>query len=496
MFYRLPLSLLLLTYLSHLSFAEDAKKSFAEDPTQIHNDTPYVEQKKVWKGKTPKELREYVKDNLHFKLAAKSVINSAKHPEWEWFRKSGLGIFFHWGLASLPENKGDAWGMVWNEGREKSNRLRLPEEMFAGADTWNPENYDPKKWMEAASEAGFGYAVLTTRHHDGYCLWPSEHGAWDTGEKMGGRDLVRQYVDACRENNIKVGFYFSGPNWHFAYKKKDFSWPPSGYNYKHEKVDVTPPLGALMGYTPALPGDLDAQEEAESIEQVKELLTNYGNVDIFWWDGNILMTEEEVHAFQPNTFVARGNIATPEGLKQGSSHNVKLTNEAGWWWEMCAKTELEHTPYWHYNEIFETEHWSANRLLTELIRCRALGGNLLANITPRPNGEMMDWYYKLCAEMKEWMAHSQEAIYDVQVTAPLPMLDNTENFTTVKGNTWYSLPNDELRIELTDVADIISVSLLRTGQPLEYKYQDGVFTLDLPADLSTSLPDLVKIVFK
>jgi len=197
-----------------------------------------------------------------------------------------------------------------------------------------------------------------------------------------------------------------------------------------------------MGYKPALPGDLDAQEEAQSIEQVKELLTNYGDVDIFWWDGNILMTEEEVHAFQPNTFVARGNIATPEGLKQGASYNVKLTNEAGWWWEMCAKTELEHTPYWHYNEIFETEHWSTNRLLTELIRCRSLGGNLLANITPRPNGEMMDWYYKLCAEMKE------------------------------------------------------SVSLLRTGQPLEYKYQNGVFTLDLPTHLSTSLPDLVKIVFK
>jgi len=479
-----------------LSADEEKQNNFAEDPTQINKNTKSLDNKKLWVGKSPEEIREYVRENLHLKLRAKKVIDDSKHPEWQWFRKSGLGIFFHWGLASTIENKGDAWGMVWNEGRNKTNRLKLPEDMFASAETWNPENYNPHKWMKAASNAGFGYAVLTTRHHDGYCLWPSEHGTWDTGDKMEGRDLVKQYVDACRDNDIKVGFYFSGPNWHFAYKQKDFSWPPSGYNYKHEKVEADPPLAGIMGYNPPLPGDLDAQEEAESIEQVKELLTNYGDVDIFWWDGNILMTDEEIHKIQPKTFVARGNIATPEGLKQGASHNVKMTNEAGWWWEMCAKTELEHTPYWHYNEIFETEHWDTNRLLTELIRCRSLGGNLLANITPRPNGEMMDWYYRFCAEMKEWMDHSREAIYDVKLTPPLPMLDLTENYTTVKGNVWYSLPNEERLITLNDVGEIASVTLLRTGQKLDYNLKDGTFSLELPAELTTSLPDMVKIVFK
>ncbi len=470
--------------------------TLAEDPFALAKQQHQQLEEQPWVSRSPQELQLWAKDNLHFKLRARTVIDADAHPEWEWFRQSGFGLFLHWGLASVAPNTGDAWAMVYSKHRnQESGMLRTPEEMFSVADTWNPASYDPDKWMAAASKAGFGYAVLTTRHHDGYGLWPSEQGDWDTGDKMNGRDLVKDYVEACRNNDIRIGFYYSGPNWHFDYKNKDFSWPPQGYNYKHEKVELDPPLAAVMGYDPPLPGDGDLREQAQSTEQVRELMTNYGPIDMMWWDGNSIMTPEALAELQPDIFVARGLIATPEGMHHGTSENVKVTNEAGWWWELCIKTENTNTPNWHYGAINETNHWNTNKFLSELVRCRSLGGNLLVNITPRPNGEMMDWFYDVCDEMGEWMQHSREAIYAVDLDAPLPTLDQTQNFTTKKGNNWYAMPDARGAVFITDVAAPKSVTLLRSGETLDYEFRDSALRVEVPAAMQTELPDMVKIVF-
>jgi len=224
-------------------------------------------------------------------------------------------------------------------------------------------------------------------------------------------------------------------------------------------------------------------------------MSNYGPIDVMWWDGSVAMEEKELAALQPDIFVARGSIATPEGLHMGSSENLKITNESGWWWEMCAKTENEWSPNWHYGIENETNHWDTNYLLTELIRCRSLGGNLLANITPRGNGEMMEWFYELCDEMEAWMQHSREAVYDVDLTAPLPMLDKTENYTTVKGNIYYSLPGIEGEIIIHDIDRPQSVTLLRTGEKILFSYKGRTLNVEVPQAMQTKLPDLVKIVF-
>jgi alpha-L-fucosidase len=107
--------------------------SLAEDPSTInqHQSRPTAE--KPWANKAPVELRQWAKDNLHFKLIGKRLISEDENPEWAWFRKSGLGIFLHWGLASVPPADGDAWAMVWNEHRAKNNLLRKAEDMFAQA---------------------------------------------------------------------------------------------------------------------------------------------------------------------------------------------------------------------------------------------------------------------------------------------------------------------------------------------------------------------------
>lgn len=470
-----------------------AEGQLAEDPFELALSKQHAgDGQRHWEGKTPEELRAWAKENLHTKLTAKRVFNASEHPEWAWFRKSGLGLFLHWGLTSANPKTGDAWAMVWSERKEKSGRfMQLPEEMFAVAETWNPENYNPDKWLAAASRAGFGYSVLTTRHHDGYALWPSEFGTWDTGDWMGGRDLVRDYVDASRANGMRIGFYFSGPNWHYDYKNREFmhpSQPDYQLNYKHERVPKDSQLTPLM----AISGPA---EKAESIGQVHELMNNYGEVDVIWWDGSVSVSEDELREIQPNIFVARGNIATPEGGHQGASLNVKVTNEAGWWWESCQKSENSFTPNWHYGVECETNHWDAATLLTELVRCRSLGGNLLVNVPPRGDGEMMDWFYEICDEMEGWMAHSREAIYDVDQDAPLPTLDITQNYTTKRGNVYYSLPDEAGAVLIADVKRPRSVTLLRTGETLDFEFRDNALRVVVPSALQTALPDMVKIVF-
>ncbi|WPJ96306.1 alpha-L-fucosidase [Coraliomargarita algicola] len=471
-----------------------AKDDLAEDPFELALSQKHAgDGQKHWEGKSPEELRAWAKKNLHLKLTAKRTIDAEAHPEWAWFRKAGLGLFLHWGPTSANPATGDAWAMVWSQRKADSGRfMQLPEEMFAVAETWNPENYQPDRWLAAASKAGFGYSVLTTRHHDGYALWPSDHGTWDTGDLMEGRDLVRDYVDASRKNDMKIGFYYSGPNWHYDYKNREFMHPAQQdfqLNYKHERVGKTPKLTPLM----ALSGP---EEKAESIGQVRELMSNYGQIDVIWWDGSVSVSEEDLKVLQPNIFVARGNIATPEGGHQGASHNVKVTNEAGWWWESCQKSENSFTPNWHYGVECETNHWDTNTLLTELIRCRSLGGNLLVNVPPRGNGEMMDWFYELCDEMAAWMAHSREATYDVDLDAPLPTLDKTQNYTTKRANVYYSLPDAEGAVFIRDVSHPLQVSLLRTGEPLNFTYRDSALHVVVPAAMRTDLPDMVKIVFK
>ena len=472
--------------------------TLAEDPFALAKQQHQQIEEQPWVSRTPQELQLWAKDNLHFKLRARTVIDADAHPEWEWFRQVGLRAVFALGAGECSRRIRATLGR-WFTRRTVAKRAACCErrrKCLASPILGTQQAMILASGWLRPPRAGFGYAVLTTRHHDGYGLWPSEQGDWDTGEHMNGRDLVKDYVEACREQrHIRVGFYYSGPNWHFDYKNKDFSWPPQGYNYKHDKVELDPPLAAIMGYDPPLPGDGDRLEQAESTEQVRELMTRYGPIDMMWWDGNSIMTEAELAEIQPDIFVARGNIATPEGIHHGASENVKVTNQAGWWWELCIKSEVTGTPYWHYNNELETNHWNTATILSELVRCRSLGGNLLVNVTPRPNGEMMDWFYDVCDEMAEWMLHSREAIYDVDLDAPLPTLDRTQNFTTKKGNSWYAMPNQQGVVFISDIAAPKSVTLLRTGETLAYEFRDNALRVEVPAAMRTKLPDMIKVVF-
>ena len=140
----------------------------------------------------------------------------------------------------------------------------------------NPVNFKPEKWAKLAADAGFKYVVFTTKHHDGYTMWPSRYGNLGVKQKLNGRDLVREVVEACRKNGLKIGLYYSPPDWYFdaLYINWDYS-RKQVLNTRHEAVERLPKK----------PAGHEAARRELVVNQIKELLTDYGKIDLFFFDG-------------------------------------------------------------------------------------------------------------------------------------------------------------------------------------------------------------------
>ncbi len=412
----------------------------------------------------------------------------AASPGTQWYRSAGLGMFIHWGISSVDGEHDLSWGMMANcPWMPKSAKVLTPEAYFALADRFNPQEYHPEKWLRAAKEAGFGYAVLTTRHHDGYALWPSAFGDFSTRTRLGGRDLVGEYVAACRKVGLKVGFYYSPPDWHFNRQYMSFGFGGKGtkeapnLGLKHEPVQL-----------PKKPAGFEDSYVAYINGQLTELLTHYGKIDVLWFDGSAgskVLSQKQIRALQPTIVIndrqhGRGDFTTKyEG-------NMPKSRPAGTW-EHCFSM----VGAWGYT----TEKCSpAVVLLSHLVRCRAWGGNVLANFAPRPSGEMPDSVYRCLADVKAWMDARGESVIDVQ-PGPYPEKSNVP--VTVRGEIWYLhlLPKVgrdagfEGPVVLTGVHKPKHVAMLGTGESLDTRLDGDSLTIIVPKKLRTPSVDVIAV---
>jgi alpha-L-fucosidase len=410
-----------------------------------------------------------------------------QHPDTQWFGNAGLGLFIHWGISSVHGEIDLSWGMMadtpWDAHLHNRNKV-TPEEYFKLAERFNPDRYDPDRWLRAAKEAGFRYAVMTTKHHDGFTLWPSAQGEWGVQTYLKGRDLVRPYVEACRKNGLKVGLYYSPPDWYyhrhymsFHYGSGDEQRFPGRVHYglRHE------PLASL----PPKPAGFDEAYRAYVRGHVEELLTRYGQIDLLWFDGGpAVISMEEIRALQPGIVVNNrmhgyGDFFTPE------CRMPEAPLEG--WWELC---EIWPEGPWGYvkSESYKSTGW----MLSRLAQVRSWGGNYLINVGPRPDGEMPTTYYQRMAELAAWMAHSSESLLD---TAPGPFPQQCDVPVTTRGKTWYLhiLPEREAPVQLREISRPTSVKALRTGQDLPYAFYGGTLMVDVSGPWRTPLDDVVAV---
>lgn len=327
----------------------------------------------------------------------------------KWFMEARFGMFIHWGLYSIPA-KGE-WMMS-----EAEMSVSEYKQYF---DLFDPVDYNPREWVRLAKEAGMQYAVLTAKHHDGFCLFDSALTEYKATNTKAGRDLVREFVDACREEGIRVGLYFSIIDWsHPDFPKYGDRQHPMRNNeaYKDEKIDFDRYLEYMHG-------------------QVKELVTNYGKIDILWFDFSYddmcgekwKATEliKMVRKYQPdviidnrlegsgedhgsiataNPLIYSGDFASPEQIIPPEGVRDELGEMIPW--ELCATMNN----HWGYCN-FDHQYKSPEMLIRKLIECTSKGGNMILNVGPDAKGNIPKESVKILKEIGQWMKKNQESVY-------------------------------------------------------------------------------------
>lgn len=327
----------------------------------------------------------------------------------EWFMHDRFGMFIHWGLYAIPGR--GAWVRS-----DEQIPLEAYEPYF---EEWNPIFYDPKKWAKAAKNAGMKYAVLTTKHHEGFCLFDSAYTDYKSTNTKCGRDLVREFVEAFRAEGLKVGFYYSLLDWHHP------DYPAYGDMYHPDRANE-----AYKGKEHNFERYLDYMHN-----QVRELMTNYGKIDILWfdfsyeghlgedWRGKELV--DMVRSLQPDIilngrleangesygsvmtddpnifsgdFVCPEMIIPPQGLITPSGRKIP--------WEACFTMNNE----WGYMPM-DIHRKTSTQLIKKLVECTSKNGNMLLNVSPTPKGEIPDWQLKILEETGEWMHENSDSIY-------------------------------------------------------------------------------------
>jgi alpha-L-fucosidase len=421
------------------------------------------------------------------------------HPDAQWYPEAGLGLFIHWGLCSVKAIN-ISWSMI--EGLNGQHAQISPNDYWAQAQEFDPRKYDPDKWLKAAREAGFVYAVLTARHHEGFALWPSAYGDFNTKNYIGGRDLVKEYVDACRRNGLKVGLYYSPPDWHFERATKNFS---------RNKGEV---FGPDLKPRPAPPtaGELAAQarEYSKMIRgQLEELLTRYGKIDLLWFDGkapgvdaNECMSLERIRELQPGIVVnvrwhGRGDFGTFERA-------LKTDQVKDGWWEYCNTW----TPYWSH--VDPAPFRAPGHILSQLALCRSLQMNYLPGVGPTKDGEFVDEIYRNFDVVRDWMNVNGASVKKVKA---LPAGESASVPATSAGEVRYLfalprfqndgaddhvypsdlLPAADATLTLKGIAKPVSVKLLGSPDDVDFSYVDRTLTVRLRANQRTKLVDVVKV---
>ncbi len=326
-----------------------------------------------------------------------------------WFQQDRFGMFIHWGLYAIPAR---------GEWVRSTERISV-EDYQIYFDQFDPTGYDPKAWARLAKAAGMRYAVLTAKHHDGFCLFDTALTDYKATNTKAGRDLVREYVEAFRAEGIKVGLYYSLLDWHHPdYPHCGDSIHPMRGNeaYPDEGRDFSRYVDYLHG-------------------QVRELCTNYGQIDMLWFDFSYdKLTGEAwratdlvrmVRSLQPGVIIDNrlevsgegfgslldgnpqeysGDFVSPEQIIPPSGIQDKQGKPVCW--EACMTLNNN----WGYAE-FDHEYKSARTVVRKLVECVSKGGNMLLNVGPDARGRIPRESVDILTQVGDWMRKNGESIY-------------------------------------------------------------------------------------
>jgi alpha-L-fucosidase len=327
----------------------------------------------------------------------------------KWFQDDRFGMFIHWGLYAIPA-RGE-----WVRSVERISA----EDYQKYFDDFNPADYDPAYWARAAKNAGMKYAVMTAKHHDGFCLFDSKLTEYKSTNTACKRDLIREYADAFRAEGIKIGFYYSLIDWHhpdYPHYNDDHHPMRGNEKFKDAKHDFENYLTYMHG-------------------QVEELCVNYGKIDIFWFDfsyggmsgekwkatelvrmvrkyhpGVIFDNRLEASGSHHGSLVTdtpseySGDFASPEQIiPAGGVRNDKNEPVA---WEACITMNNN----WGFSQA-DKNFKPFDMVIKKLVECVSKGGNMLLNVGPDAKGNIPAESLDVLDGVGKWMRQNHESVY-------------------------------------------------------------------------------------
>ena len=388
----------------------------------------------------------------------------------EWFKKAKLGIFIHWGIYAVGDVS-ESWSF--------HNGAISYEDYMKQCQGFTASKFDARAWADLFKRAGAQYVVLTSKHHDGVALFDTQYSDLSVVKKTpAGRDLIKEYTAAVREAGMKVGLYYSLIDWSDPRYRTVY---PEGANPQDHLKDVfATPAG----------GPEDPEKWQEFLEfnnnQMRELMTHYGKVDLLWFDGDWERSanqwkakefKEYLQSMNPEVIVnsrlqGYGDYETPE---QG----IPLLGPEGVW-EFCTTINDS----WGYRP--SDNHYKTSRQVIRMFcDCLTLGGKLLLDVGPREDGTLDERQVKVLEDLGQFIRDNEEAIYDTGKGLSYNQFLGGSTLSADKKTIYlfvYDRPSEYLCVKGVKTP-VKKVTVLHTGEELTYDYTGALPWSGIPGTL-------------
>lgn len=430
-----------------------------------------------------------------------------KDQRMAWWREAKFGMFIHWGVYAQFAGVYKGHEQLRGGAEWIMNRSKIPvAEYQEMAKSFNPVKYDPDAWVKMAKDAGMKYLIITAKHHDGFALFNSKASKWDiTDATPYGKDLLKPLAEACKKYGIKLGFYYSqaqdwnNPGGSAARKVMREGW----LNPDSAKVDAYT-LENKGHWDPAqITKTFDQYIDEVAVPQVKELMTNYGDIAVLWWDTPTNMTDEAALKLQ-NALKTQPHIITNDRLKRPNfpgdtkTPEQKIPSQAeldGMDWETC----MTMNGTWGFRTA--DQKWkSTETLIRNLVDIASKGGNYLLNIGPKPDGTFPQESIDRLKGIGAWMKVNNEAIYGTK-SSPLTALSwgRCTRKEMPKGTVLYFSVFDwpaNGQLIIPGVKNKVkSATLLATKAKLKTETKNNDLTIKIPAKATDQVASVIKVEF-
>jgi alpha-L-fucosidase len=432
----------------------------------------------------------------------------SKDERMKWWREARFGMFIHWGVYAQFAGVYNGHEQLKGGAEWIMNRSKIPvAEYQAMAKQFNPVKFNAEEWVKTAKNAGMKYIVITAKHHDGFAMFKSNASRWNIVDATPyGKDVLQPLAAACKKYGIKLGFYYS--------QAQDWNNPGGAVSRKAASEGwLNPDSAKIDAYTKEHNGHWDPAQETSSfaeyidrvaVPQVKELMTNYGDIAVLWWDTPTNMTDDAALKLQEQ-LKYQPNIITNDRLKRPNFPGDTKTPEQkiptleeldGKDWETC----MTMNGTWGYRTS-DNKWKSTQTLIHNLCDIASKGGNYLLNVGPKPDGTFPVQSIETLKEIGDWMKVNSEAIYATKAGPLEPVswgrCTKKENKDgTILYLSVFDWPADgKLLIPKLD-NEVISASLLAGGVTCKaVNTHEGVI-ISLPAKAPDANASVVKLQVK